>query len=317
MADDIFVYTGGRAPHDVRRARICESLDTVPRDAFTDCQLIEVVGHNKLKKIEECAFMRCRRLRRLTKMNGVKEIEKDAFLGCYVLSELEFGKLVIIGRFAFYNCDSLRSINLPSLRRIGRNAFQGCTALTDAAFGEDLEMIEVRSFDGCTSLRRIAIPLKDDLIVENDAFNRDAFHECDSLSRVDIVGGIHKTISSLHLESWRNEMREAIDRINQTLPGEGGRAEAINRWIESVLRRMEHYKEEHRMLVKEAMTLLELALWKTKLLREGEGRKRNLEEEGKKEKKAKIDDDSARKEHRVTCGASIVIKNVLPFLALK
>ena len=63
------------------------------------------------------------------------------------------------------------------------------------------------------------------------------------------------------------------------------------------------------------MTLLELALWKAKLLY-GEG-KCNLEEEGKKSKKAKIDVDSARKEHRVTCGANIVIKNVLPFLALK
>ena len=32
---------------------------------------------------------------------------------------------------------------------------------------------------------------------------------------------------------------------------------------------------------------------------------------------AKIDAEASRKEHRVTCGASIVIKNVLPFLALK
>ena len=32
---------------------------------------------------------------------------------------------------------------------------------------------------------------------------------------------------------------------------------------------------------------------------------------------AKIDVNSAREEHRVTCGASIVIKNVLPFLALE
>ena len=34
-------------------------------------------------------------------------------------------------------------------------------------------------------------------------------------------------------------------------------------------------------------------------------------------KNAKIDTQAARKEHRVTCGASIVIKNVLPFLALE
>jgi hypothetical protein len=47
--DDIFVYTGGQAPHDVKRAKIDESLDTIPRDAFNGCrQLIEVEGHDKL-----------------------------------------------------------------------------------------------------------------------------------------------------------------------------------------------------------------------------------------------------------------------------
>ena len=109
-----------------------------------------------------------------------------------------------------------------------------------------------------------------------------------------------------------HKMREAIDRINQTLLGLGRRAGGINRWIRSVLRDMEHYKVEHKVLVKEAMVLLELALWKAKLLDE-EGRKCEAEE--KMSQKAKI--ESARNEHRVTCGANIVIKNVLPFLALE
>ena len=77
--DDVFVYTGGRAPHDVRRAKIDESIDTIPREAFYRCaQLIEVEGHNKLKKIERSAFRSCHSLRRLTKMNSVIEIERWA-----------------------------------------------------------------------------------------------------------------------------------------------------------------------------------------------------------------------------------------------
>ena len=62
------------------------------------------------------------------------------------------------------------------------------------------------------------------------------------------------------------------------------------------------------------MTLLELALWKARILKETDEKRCNVDEVTKK---AKIDDEVARKEHRVTCGASIVIKNVLPFLALK
>jgi len=89
---------------------------------------------------------------------------------------------------------------------------------------------------------------------------------------------------------------------------------AIKEWIESVLEGMEYCKTEHKVLVKEAM-VLELALWKAKLLNE-EGMQCEAQEENKS-KKAKIDKESAREEHRVTCGASIVIKNVLPFLALK
>jgi hypothetical protein len=51
------------------------------------------------------------------------------------------------------------------------------------------------------------------------------------------------------------------------------------------------------------MTLLELALWKAKLLDENE--------------EGHINDEAARrKERRITSGASDVINNVLPFLAL-
>lgn len=78
----------------------------------------------------------------------------------------------------------------------------------------------------------------------------------------------------------------------------------IQRWIRSVLDRMEHYKAEHRILLKKALKLLELTLWKAKL----------------EENRSNIDTESVavvRKEASSTCGANIVIKNVMPFLALK
>jgi len=308
--DDIFVYMGGQAPRDVRRAKIDESIDTIPHGAFANCQqLIEVEGHKKLMKMEGSAFVRCRSLRRLMKMNVVREIEDGAFAGCHALKDLDFDKLEIVGFAAFARC-SLRSINLPSVRRVGHSAFAGCTQLTDAVFSEDLERIERRAFHD-SALRRIAIPLKDNFVIDLNAFSR-----CRNLSRVDVVGGIHKTISSLHMENWRDDVKEEIESINQTLPDtlSSEMSATINQWIRSVLRDMEHYKTEHKVLLKEAMMLLELALWKAKLLDE-EGRKCEAEE--KMSLKAKIDKERTRKEYRVTCGANIVIKNVLPFLALK
>ena len=91
-------------------------------------------------------------------------------------------------------------------------------------------------------------------------------------------------------------MEEEIDRINQTLPNTPAtqKSRAIKKWIIRVLGRMEHYKSEHKMLLKEAMTLLELALWKANL-------PNNV-------------DAADRQQARVTCGANIIIPHVLSFL---
>ena len=304
--DDIFIYTGGEAPRDVRRVRICESIDTVPRRAFFDCrQLIEVEGHNKLKKIEEMAFICCISLRQITKMGGVVEIEHGAFLGCLALGDVEFDKLEIIGFQAFAYCKSLTSINLPSPRRILAYTFHKCEGLTEAVFGKDLEIIERYAFYSCTALRRIAIPLKNNLIVEDIAFNL-----CENLSRVDVIGGIQKTMSSLHMESWRDEIKEEMDRINQILPDTQSAAKgaAIQQWIESLHSKMEHYKTEHKILVKEAVPLLELALWKVNL------DENDVDLEGVRVTRRQV--KRARKDRCITSGAGIIIKNVLPFLQL-
>jgi hypothetical protein len=98
--------------------------------------------------------------------------------------------------------------------------------------------------------------------------------------------------------------------LPKTYPDE--KTEAIRLWMRSVIVRIEHYKAEHYALLKEDMTQLELAVWKAKL---DEREERGID--GKSlAKKAKIDVDTIRKEKRITSGASIIIKNVLPFLQL-
>ena len=85
-------------------------------------------------------------------------------------------------------------------------------------------------------------------------------------------------------------------------------------WMENVIRRIEHYKAEHYVLLKEFTTLLELALWKAKLDESQHERSFGSDQPAKK---AKIDMKAARQEQRITSGANIVIKNVLPFLKLE
>ena len=242
-------------------------------------------------------------------MPGVKIVEKWAF-NFAPLTDVECGKLEIIEQAAFGRCSSLTSMNLPSARIVGSFQFNRCRALVDATFGNTLERIEEEVFMDCKSLERISIPFKDGLITD------DIFQGCGNLKHVDLVEGeLHETISALHLEEWRNDMNEEIDSINQILPDaradSGQKSQVIQRWIGSVMRKIIHYKAEHQRVLSEATVLLELAMWKTNLDDKNGGR--NVREGARTRGGVK----RARREVCVTSGASIVIKNVLPFLELK
>jgi len=247
--------------------------------------------------------------------NSVREIPRGAFQSCYQLTGVVFGNMLDgIEQRAFQFCESLRGVTMPSVRSVGVDAFYRCQQLEYAVFGVDLQYVGRRAFGNCPSLRRITIPLKD-IIIDDGAFH------CDNLATVDLVGAddLQKTISSLHMERWTDEINQEINRINRVLPGleDWEKTSEIVEWSERVRRKLNRHKREHQVVVKEAMTLLELALWKAKL-DEAEG-----EEDGNGEaalefqpKKARIDVDSARKALRITSGTNVIIKNVLPFLKL-
>ena len=315
---DVFIYRGGHAPEHITHARIDESVDEIIEEwAFNGCQncLERVDTHDGLRKIAKKAFWACVRLPWIN-LKSVVEIDEGAFFYCENLESVEFGdRLETIGEFAFARCTSLLHLKLPSVITIGPAAFFNCTKLTDVELSERVETIGAGAFHFCLRLQRIAIPLKRDLFeYDDDEEAYSQFYNCSQLKTVDLVGGIHETVASLHMESWRVEMISEINRINQVLPSTPctGKANAIRQWMESVMDKMDHYKAEHCIYVKEGITLLELALWKAELLDETEDS--SVERE---RKKAKVDSEVARKERRVKCGADIVIKNVLPFLQLE
>ena len=310
--DDVFVYMGGdqEVPRDVTHVRVHKSVKIITAKAFQLCRnLVSIEMHDGVEIIEEIAFHNCTSLREI-KLPGVRIIGGGAFNNCTALENVDFGdKLETIGSNAFYCCTSLRNINLMKGRVIGNAAFYHCKQLTEAELSKDLETIGNNAFWKCPRLRHIAIPLKENLLEGGSAFGY-----CEKLLQVDLVGGIHKTISSLLLESWRNEMNDEIGRINRDLP-RYDKTVTIQQWMERVIQRIQQYKNEHHTLLKEFTALLELALWKAKLDEEfGEPLRK---EDNTIAKKAKIDMKAARQEQRITSGANIVIKNVLPFLKLE
>ena len=307
--NEIFVYMGGdqRVPDGVRRARIHISVKIIRARAFyRRRQLIYVEFHDGIEAVEEEAFFGCVKLRGMIKLLGVKIIKQWAFCECGVLSDVEFGnKLETIEMHAFLSCKELKKIRMPSVRTIGSAAFGCCKELSDVEFGEELRTLKGGAFYSCSNLERIALPLKGNMI------GGGVFDQCPRLLTVDLVGGIHSTAASLHLESWRNEMNNQINSINQTLSTiTVGKTLATQQWMRTVINQIDHYRAEHKALLKEATTLLELALWKANL------RDNNSEGEREGVRTTRGSRKRARKEICVTSGAHVVIKNVLPFLQL-
>ena len=315
--DDIFVYTGGRAPQHVVNSIIDDSVDEIDDDAFRDNRNLKSVAcHDRVLKVGTYVFQSCSSLQRI-KMPGVKLIGDGAFYYCRCLTKVELEKLETVGHNAFTSCTSLQRIKLPKVKSIGYSAFSG-SGVEELELGEDLETLGSGAFKN-NKLRRIAIPLKDGMCrLKSWDGNYTQFRDCPSLTTVDLVGGIHKTVASLHLESWRNEMNGEIQKINQVLPGTAHdeKTDVIRRRMQSISRKIDHYKAEYSALLKEATTLLELALWKAKLAGfkveddVGPGEKKTA-------RKAKIDVEGERKEARITSGAEIIIKNVLPYLKME
>ena len=165
------VYRGEEGeiiPREATHIIVGEDVTFVRERAFRNHpNIVEVICHEKVEKIEFWAFDCCPNLRRVI-MPGVKIVGESAFEGCRALTDMKFDKLEIIEIEAFCSCYSLMSINLPTARIVEGAAFQYCTALTDVKFGSKLEIIGVDAFTECKSLR--SINLSSARIVKGYAF---------------------------------------------------------------------------------------------------------------------------------------------------
>ena len=274
MAPHYYVFTGGgeRVPWHVTHVLIDKALNYVPAQAFEGLPNIEeVICHDGVEKVEPWAFYKCPSLRRVI-MPGVKVIERNVFDECEALTYIECGKLERIGQQAFGRCKSLSSIYFPSVKIVNNYAFTSCKNLVNAKFGKGLETIVGGVFYNCTALERITLPLKASLIIIDNTFQL-----CPKLNSVDLVEReiLDEIIDALLLEEWKNDMNEEIDSINQVLPNAsagdvvdvGGKAQAIREWITSVLRKLIHYKVEHRRKLNEATAIIQSALPKDIILK--------------------------------------------------
>ena len=288
------MYTGGArrsVPKDVVRVKFDPSVVEVANCAFENCctRLREVVLNNGLQKVGYFAFSNCTSLQDITFPSSITEIGEGAFVNCENLRELVLNNgLQKIGKYAFYNCKSLESIALPSsITEIADSAFFNCQNLRELVLNVGLQKIGEFAFWKCTSLECISLPssitdvgdcafvycenLREVILHEGmGKIGRNAFYNCVSLEvfRVPLLSRrlVLLAVNWRELNNKVNELCGVVEWGNaRELFVPATAMEHGNNWenIRDILSKIERTVSCYEM--KEATTIYELALWKSKL----------------------------------------------------
>mmetsp|Transcript_30785 Transcript_30785/g.73908 ORF Transcript_30785/g.73908 Transcript_30785/m.73908 type:complete len:264 (-) Transcript_30785:2263-3054(-) len=244
-------------------------------------------GSSNLKVIDICAFSDCTSLLEVSLPSTVNILERSCFEKCTALKSVQVpileGNLHEIRRFAFSQCTSLSSIQLPkSLRIIYRQAFKLCGSLRHL---EIARLNDQQDDDVNNSFFQVVLPL--------------------------IKSAMNPTLPPVLLndkasyygvpQEWRSEMLSILskkDRDHDWKAAGGGRRvvtrEKQQCMFFDLLGRMEGYRRV------EITSLLELALWKKELLLQlAPNPNPNIMD---------------RASCRFTCGAQVVMENVIGYL---
>ena len=114
--------------------------------------------------------------------------------------------------------------------------------------------------------------------------------------------GMSERVEALPFKVWRNYITAMIQTADYKCNVDN--LDTLNRIREKLV----HFEDELPKL-KEATTILELALWK-KRINENNSQQKTF----RHQKKIKAEGESNREQCRVTCGADVVIGHVLPYL---
>jgi hypothetical protein len=112
-----------------------------------------------------------------------------------------------------------------------------------------------------------------------------------------VMCGLSESVEALAFKAWRDHIEKMVHSAefkynylssNQAILG-------------TIQAKVAHFEEELPKL-KEITSILELALWKSRM------------NASLFQKKIKIDESIIRSEYRITCGADVIIRHVLPYL---
>lgn len=346
---EFYVYTPGvPVPRNTIRLLVPPGVGALPAGVFRKLtHLREVVLSEGLREIGQAAFGHCRSLRRVKLPSSLREIGGYAFFDCTALVTLEIPEgLVEVGEHAFNGCASLMGVRLPStittigdwafyrcalediilpvtLNVIGRNAFYGRTPVEVYNSSRTVSMvkfyggrawsIEEDAFEACRFLDQVGIFTRAVLVVTESEgchnfllvtkgwgtvprtnppqalISSECFNSMDAMAMSEVwpaIADIAKRATGRRID--RSVSLQSGWPLQPTVQ-EGGAVATRDR-LRALLA---PHEVRHRKVI---VAILELALWKTKA------------------DSAERANPEVRQGYRLTCGAGVIIPNVLPFL---
>lgn len=195
--------------------------------AYSGCpELIEIVIDNPECVIEEHAFEKCPRLKKV-KLNA-KSIEKGAFSFCRSLETVMINGTEIIGEQAFFGCEGLREIKLSdAVTELGARCFEECASLEKIRL-YGIKTIGERAFSRCEGLREITLgkitvyrrAFEDCCFIEkltllsDTALKSGAFFGCTYLKEIELDGiAYFPERFSQSIRSFENPLPERVQEI--------------------------------------------------------------------------------------------------------
>ena len=257
------------------------SVRAIEEGAFDGCSgLTTAILNNGLDKIGVLAFARCA-LVRIDIPPSVRAVKYYAFYSCSALTTAILNDgLEEIGEEAFARCALVHIDIPPSVRAIKDWAFGNCSGLTTVILNDGLEEIGHRAFNGC-GLVQIDIP---PTVREID----EAFKECSILTNVQFCDEIEEFVSGESMRHWwNNGVQERClrtysffvrcnipERVGLLLPRMwqsnihdmlGGIPSISSKGLDSYFHSIDSKLSVYDKL-KDAPALLELAVWKSKII---------------------------------------------------
>jgi hypothetical protein len=233
--------------------------------------------HPSVTKVEngtlfgDWAFKDCNELKKVVFNEGLKKIGKKAFMECNKLETISFpSTLIEISNYAFYMNNMKQIVFNEGLQKIEHNSFWGMKSLESVTMSSSVKLIGRSAFDECENLSEVVLNIP-------RVIKYNAFRNCESLDRFKfIITSRLNAIVQSGLTDVENKMYQipGVDRnsgsIVQWSPGNeivvdsramrGGENWPQIRPVLDKINGLVVYYE-----VREATTLFELALWKSKI----------------------------------------------------